>query len=371
MLKLLRSLIPGGDRARREEAPAAELPAPPTKVVATGVESFSVAAHLSREGGFPILDWEAAHNWVQSIPDPERRGDVWGRVERAWLKHLQSALGPAYVLRESDSALLLSTLEPNVAAATLGFMAKTLLRITRVLEGLADVPEWGKDILIVFDDEESYYRYVSRLYPSGEFAGSSGMYIGAGCGHFVTVKSDLRAIEPVIAHEMTHGCVSHLPIPAWLNEGLAVNTEQRLSPTPGRVLTPRQMHAKHLAFWGETEIQEFWSGKSFLRNDDGNMLSYDLARILVAQLSADWPTFRSFALAASMDDGGAAAALEHLEVDLGAAASALLERESVEGWAPDPRAWNEAPERGAFRSSRARPRRVVPLPAISCYIERQ
>src|SRR5439155_15479306 len=129
------------------------------------------------------------------------------------------------------------------------------------------IPEWGKDILIVFDDVDAYYRYVSHYYPeSGEFGLSSGMYINVGCGHFVTVKSDLRVIEPVIAHELTHGCVSHLSLPAWLNEGLAVNTEQCLSPPGPPRFTPRQMHNKHRRFWGHSEIQEFWSGKSFLRS---------------------------------------------------------------------------------------------------------
>jgi len=174
------------------------------------------------------------------------------------------------------------------------------------------------------------------------------MYINAGCGHFVTVKADLRAIEPVIAHELTHSCVGHLPLPAWLNEGLAVNTEQHLSPLGPPVFTPQQMHDKHRRFWGDAEIQEFWSGKSFLRNDDGNMLSYDLARIMVAQLSKDWESFRAFVLASNLADAGATAAAEHLGVELGTVACALLEKEPALAWRPDPSAWEEAPERGAF-----------------------
>ena len=347
MLKLLKFLLPASGRAEPSGSAAAEAPAPPAGVVVDGVESF-LASHLVDAGGVPLIDWQAAQSWLETVPDQHARGHVWSRLERAWLDHMRAALGPPYAVRETETALLLSTLEPNVAGATLGFMAKTLQRITRVLDGVAHSPEWGKDILIVFDDEESYYRYVSHYYPEGEFAASGGMYINAGCGHFVTVKSDLRVIEPTIVHEMTHGCLGHLPIPAWLNEGLAVNTEQRLSPHPSHVLTPHQMHAKHRRFWGDAEIQQFWSGRSFLRNDDGNMLSYDLARILVAQLSGDWPKFRAFALAANIEDSGAAAAAEHLQLDLGAVVAVLLEREPEPAWAPDPAAWNEAPERGAF-----------------------
>lgn len=101
----------------------------------------------------------------------------------------------------------------------------------------------------------------------------------------------MSAIEPTIAHELTHYLLQHLPIPAWLNEGIAVNTEHRLSP-PGRPLyTPDEMHEKHLAFWDETTIQEFWSGKSWRRPDEGNSLSYDLAVHFVAMSSRDFAAF--------------------------------------------------------------------------------
>ncbi|MGE3431236.1 MAG: hypothetical protein AB7I22_09535 [Ramlibacter sp.] len=252
-------------------------------------------------------------------------------------------------MRLQGTAILVSTLPAHVADATLAYVNKTVQRIVQVLDGVAAVPEWGYDILIVFDDDEAYYCYVAHYYPdAGEFAASSGMYINAGCGHFVTVKADLRAIEPVIAHELTHACLSHLPIPAWLNEGLAVNTELPLCPPAQAPANPLQMHARHLKFWGVEEIQEFWSGKSFLRNDEGNELSYDLARVLVSQFAADWETFRPFALAADLADGGASAATQNLGIDLGAAVCAVLERQADPAWAPRPQAWPGDPERGAF-----------------------
>lgn len=163
------------------------------------------------------------------------------------------------------------------------------------------------------------------------------------------MKADLRAIEPVIAHELTHACLSHLPIPAWLNEGIAVNTEHRLHPPARADFTPRQMHERHRGFWGAAEIQEFWSGRSFLRPDEGNELSYDLARIIVSQFAADWGSFRAFAQAARIEDGAAAAAGEHLGVGLGDVVSALLEKPPSPQWAPAPGAWQGDPERGAFR----------------------
>jgi len=357
MFKFFRSLgsAPGRE-AGRDTSPAGLDPQVlllPNAIAISGLPEFMLSTHLSHHNGFPFLDWAAAQAWVDGIGDPTVQATAWARCERAWLEHLQASLGPAYqlreALREEGGAVLLSTLEPNVARAMLDYMGKTLQRVVRLLDGVAQVPEWGRDILIVFDDEDTYYRYVSHYYPeAGEFAGSSGMYIHAGCGHFVTAKADMRVVEPVIAHELTHSCLSHLPIPAWLNEGLAVNTEHRLSPPGPGLLTPRQMHDKHLQFWGDAEIQEFWSGKSFLRNDDGNMLSYDLARIVVAQLSGDWEQFRSFVLAANLADAGAAAAAEHMGMELGAVVCALLEKEADPAWTPNPGAWHGVPEQGAF-----------------------
>lgn len=322
--------------------------APPVAITVEGVASFSIDASIEYRESYPLLVWEDAHRWVSGIASLEHRDTAWRQVLRAWLLHMCHALGPGFHLRASKNVLLLSSLEPNVAEATLDYMERTLRRVVSVLDGIAPVPAVGDEVLIVFDDDESYYRYVSCYYPeAGEYALSGGMHIDAGCSHYVTVKNDLRVIEPIIAHEMTHGCLGHLPLPAWLNEGLAVNVEHRLAPTPS-TYTPQQLQGKHLDFWGESEIQEFWSGKSFLRPDDGNLLSYALARLIVEQLSRDWESFKRFVLAADGADAGAAAAKEHLDVELGEFVSALLEKVPSPTWAPDSSKWNGAPERGRF-----------------------
>jgi len=348
MLKFLQSVLNGRQSRPPSEAETGPTSPPPSSVEIPDAEGLPLEPLIKRVHGFPHFDWDAVYRWIDSLPE-DKRADAWVKCELAWLAHLRDYLGAGYSLRESGDALLLSSLPPHMAEATLEFMTKTESRILRVLDGVAQSADWGMNILVVFDDHDAYYRYVSHFYPeSGEFAMSSGMHINAGCGHFVTVKDDLHAIEPVIVHEMVHSLVSHLPIPAWLNEGLAVNTETRLSPSGRPLFSPLEMHAKHLDFWGADEIQEFWSGKSFLRPDDGNMLSYDLARIFVDQLSADWPRFATFVNDANLEDAGAAAAAQHLDIDLGVSVSALLEKESDATWHPDPKNWIEPPEKGAF-----------------------
>lgn len=344
MLKIFRSIFSKNSSEAINPSVQQEDPAP-GEVAVDGLLPFSIEQHLTTHNGLPLLDWDAVHSWLDEARSDEQQGNAWSACERAWLLHFRDALGTGYYLAESETALLLSSLEPNVSRATLDYIGRTLTRVTKVLDGIAQVPPWGRDVLIVFDNEDGYYNYVSHYYPQegGEFALSGGMHISAGCSHYVTVKNDLRSVEPVIAHEMTHGCLSHLPLPLWLNEGLAVNTERRLAGSAPAVYTPQEMREKHLAFWGADEVQQFWSGESFHRPDDGNLLSYDLARILVEQMSKDWEPFKQFVLNADWRDGGAHSARQHLGVELGEVISSMLEKPDADSWSPDPNAWQGQP----------------------------
>ena len=345
MFTLLKKLLSRSRPADPSSATHAPSIPSPTAILVDGLEPFSFVAHIKTHDAFPIVDWDPVERWIaDSVPESQRAA-AWGDCERAWLSHFRDALGPAYRLDEGPTAMVLSSLEPRLSRSTLSFMERTLKRIGAVLAGITEIPAWGKDLLIIFEDENQYYDYVSYYYPeSGEFSFSSGMHITRGCSHFVTTRGGLQALEPTIAHEMTHGCLAHLPIPLWLNEGIAVNTEHRLTGVAPRLYTPEQMNMKHKRFWGKGEIQEFWSGISFRRTDDGNMLSYDLARILVEQFAKDWGAFKAFTLAADYADSGSAAALEHLRISLGAAATAVLEQASSPDWEPDPDAWEAKAE---------------------------
>jgi hypothetical protein len=336
VLGFLKSLI-------SEAPPAAAKPerAPEWVTVKGGFE-LPLAQHLTRHEGYPVVDWEKVRAWVEGL-DESRRAAAWTACERAWLLHFRDALGSGFRLDESGTAALVSSLEPGVARATLEFMAKTERRIGAVLKGVVESSPWGKDILILFDDGETYYRYVSHYYPeTGEFATSGGMHLNSGCSHFVSVKNELRALEAMIVHEMTHASLEHLSLPLWLNEGLAVNTERRLAGAAHQPLGAlEKLHEKLRRFWSVVSIQTFWSGASFHRPGDSNPLSYELARILVEQLAADWEPFARFVREAKAEDAGAAAARECLGLDLGEAVTALLERDTPKSWSPDPEKWEK------------------------------
>jgi hypothetical protein len=150
-------------------------------------------------------------------------------------------------------------------------------------------------------------------------------------------------MEAVVVHELTHALVRHLPIPAWLNEGLAVNTEQRFVPARPKYQA-EQLRWMLGNFWNEATIQEFWSGKSFLRPDDGQPLSYELAKLLVQLLDKEHLLARFCALA-SQQDGGETAAREVLGAGLDQLAAVVL---GPGPWAPQPAQWTLGVEKGQF-----------------------
>lgn len=335
MLNLIRSwfktAVPNGNEA----SPVLDNPDGPALVMAKNSPDFVLANQLFFHETYPLLNWDAAQLWIDQIDSEAEQANAWQALEKAWLQHFRAALGGHFNLHENDSALLVSSLDPATAQATLNHMTRSVQQVLAILPDLAQAPVWGKDILIVFDDEDSYYRYVSYYYPeAGEFAFSGGMCINQGCVHYVAKATDLHAINAVIAHEITHGCLGHLALPLWLEEGLTVNTEQRIAGVPYSLHPPLQLRRMHLRFWNATTIQEFWSGASFERTDDGNLLSYDLARILVAQFAKNWPSFAAFVKAAEVSDGGAAAARSHLQIELGHLACVLLEQEPNPTWEP-------------------------------------
>jgi len=116
-------------------------------------------------------------------------------------------------------------------------------------------------------------------------------------------------------------------------------TKRRLRSTRREVAPARVAMRGRKPFAIAEHLKQFWSGKSFDRQDEGNKLSYDLARIIVEQLARDWASFKRFVLRSNGADSGAAAARNCLGLDLGDVVLSLLERKSSRSWSPNPLAW--------------------------------
>jgi hypothetical protein len=205
----------------------------------TQEDSSEVELHWLSDATVPVPDWEDAWSLAPSRSDDAAQQRFWWSAARTWVNALRMHHGEHYAIESSKSFVLLSTLDPQQRKLLLDYCERARVRILRTLEGVASSWGHGPHVVLVFEDVDAYYEYIGNYYPkSGVFGMSSGMFIQSGYGHFVFVASDMFEMEPIIAHELTHCLLAPLSIPAWLNEGTAVNMEKpKSAPLSGM---PRQ-----------------------------------------------------------------------------------------------------------------------------------
>jgi hypothetical protein len=297
-----------------------------------------------RDTTMPIPDWNR-QPWPEVGEEDALHLHANG-LAAAWLDATIAALSGTHARAESSHFMLLSALDPRPTKVLLDYLERSRRRVLATLPGIAADHGHGKTAVMVFSDEESYYRYIANY--GGDSAQpeaySGGMFIDAGYGHFVFSQGPFETMEPVVVHELTHCLVRHLPIPAWLNEGLAVNTEHRFV-TPRPRYRANELQYLFARFWNPSTIQEFWSGKSFLRPDDGQPLSYELARLLVHLLDKDYDVLARFCATASHEDGGEGAAMSVMGASLEEIAAVVL---GSGAWKPQPASWTAGTEKGQF-----------------------
>src|SRR5262245_3030317 len=126
MLKFFQSLLTGSGEAEKPTAHAE----PPAEIVVPDVAPLAFTPILQVINDLPVPDWEAVGKWMEGVPEKDR-SSAWGACERAWLLHLRAALGPTYRVDVQGDTLLLSSLAPHLARATMEFMTKTGGRIVR------------------------------------------------------------------------------------------------------------------------------------------------------------------------------------------------------------------------------------------------
>ncbi|WP_086930865.1 hypothetical protein [Agarilytica rhodophyticola] len=299
----------------------------------TEIEVYGSRFDLQDNNGSPLFDWDKINSWLDSL---ENSNEAYSLVRKAWLLHLRDTLGDNFRLYETSEVVVLSTQVDSEINTTVEFLHKSRAKIERVLKGICQFDEADKSVLILLDDNDSYYQYISQ-YESSEEAISGGMFIRIPIPHFVARNEDLYILEATLIHELTHSALNHYALPVWVDEGLAVNTEQRLVSTSRPIYKPEALLRKHREYWSEDRIQDFWSGRSFQMNGDSMTLSYELAQILIQHLSEDWESFKNFVRDASYEDAADKSAKQHCAVDLGISVAAFLNKEGKYG--PRPSCW--------------------------------
>ena len=295
------------------------------------------------DGLLPCSDRYPRPKWDEiaaRVPETTLKEEhsVWWAIAERWIEQHCIAAGKAYWCTRSDNFLLASPLEKRSAANLIAFAERARRGITKALKGLVDTDGLGPHVILVFETEDEYYEYIAPFYPEGgHYAGSAGVHLNPGYGHFALPRREPDLLEPVVAHELTHALVSHLPLPRWLNEGMAVNLESSLCPRYGRRLELSWIE-RHQSWWDGQSVQEYWSGLAFDQADKLSELSYELAWVTVRSLAEDYETFRLFASEASYEDAGQSASHKHFGHGLGMHFEAIL----GEGdWDPNPATWDE------------------------------
>lgn len=284
--------------------------------------------------GFPRPDWISIQDNLEAASETEAH-DEWCSIGRTWMSKMVKSAGQGYTVSETENFFILSNLSRSQSVLLNRFVERTRTTILKKLHGIAQDEGYGKHILLIFGDNDAYYKYISHHYPDGEFPLSAGVYLGGDYGHMAIPFVDVGETEATFAHEFTHCCLRHLPIPLWLDEGLAVTLEDEVCGNRPLRIDAKQL-SKHEKFWSPVTIQEFWSGDSFNRVDEGNELSYELARYCLKALAHDLQEFILFVNHSSYKDGGEAAAIEIYEGSLGG----LPYQFFGEGdWIPKPETW--------------------------------
>jgi len=285
------------------------------------IDLAEIDGAFSFEEGFARPNWRLVSNEIKKAGVLDENA-AWNEAVRQWMFQLQSDLGGDYKFSESPRFFVLAPLSAETRTKIIDFSEEVVLHIRDRLADSAWKPKYGKHVILLFGEDDDYYQYVSHFYPAGTHPQSGGCLLHKDYVH-IAAPYDPWSVRRTLAHELTHNLVVHLRLPLWLNEGLARYFEHSVASSREPMLD-HEIRERHLAFWNEQNIQEFWAGVSWRKPGDSNELSYGLAEILLNLLFEGRENWGDFLKQAQSADAGQTAALECFGIDLGQIAGTFL-----------------------------------------------
>ena len=330
--------------SRRAEEPSA-VASPPKPPQPKFIRPDELEAFFSHEAAFHRADWQGIGKWLEANVSPVDLDVAYSEAALLWVTKLREDLGGEYFILQSPQTILLSDQSLEKARWMLHYAGQVADKIKEYLGQTAWVGGFGRDVILLFSDQDDYYQYLSHHSPDGEQAASGGVCIHSGYTHVAMPwPGQLEIAANTIVHELTHDCLSHLPLPLWLNEGIAVTVQKAIAPAEyGATQSDHsklssafmswrpplmwdELAERHFAFWTEETIQSFWAGTSFFIPGDSNELSYSLAEVFVKLICdrSTAATFQTVLQSAHQNDAGQTAMLDLLDLDLGDVAGTFL-----------------------------------------------
>ena len=205
--------------------------------------------------GFSRPNWGYIQEAVERAENDLSPRERWEEVVLQWLLRLQREMGGNYTLSRNKHFLCLTTLQRSDAAAFLRLADNSHLEISQRLGDIAwrDTP--GPHVVVLFEEEDDYFEYVGFFNPQDMMSDSLGMHLDYGYPHIAIRSAGGRQDTLTLVHELTHHCVTHLPIPLWLNEGVA----QRLQRFIVGAYAPRESESPTSTYWADVSG---WSPRS-------------------------------------------------------------------------------------------------------------
>lgn len=273
--------------------------------------------------GFSRLNWKPVYILLQAKlrEHPDATREIVLDLEMQWMERLRDDLGGGYHVSLCRSFVVLSELPEEVVVRLASHGEEVLHFIAEALLGAWDYAQERLCILL-FTEPDDYFQYIAYLYPEGVHPQTSGLFVARDLFHIAAQSATGFGLRGLLAHELTHLSLAHLPMPRWLDEGLATHVERRLT-GGGTPVMNRELRERHGAFWTKERAQEFWAGTSFYTPGDSVELSYNLAEILVNILCVE-KGFKQFVRHASYVDAGQTAALDTMKLSLGDALATFL-----------------------------------------------
>lgn len=282
-----------------------------------------VAPFLFIDHGLPHVDWDMAQRFaIGRSATLDMQEQHQRAVAAVWLDAVAGQLRPAH---GRWSRGLIEGLAPENGDGC-ARVARAVDHAVRVVgEAMQRVTGESRLLpvaVVLLQRQKDYYSFIAPFYEDeGEFATSGGIYVRSHGWSFPVIVMPLEgqrwSVESTIAHELTHHALACMDMPLWVEEGLTQMMEERVTGTPSlRVeFDTRERHARH---WDKEALERFWMGDAFESpHGDETELAYHLAQVLVrGLLTARAEGFFAFARAAKREDGGEAAAREHLGMSL-------------------------------------------------------
>ena len=272
---------------------------------------------------FPKPDWEAIARQIEIAEcDPDA---AWRSVATEWMEVFAAALGQDYRIHHSGDLLLVTRAPNRRACEILEYIVQCEKEILNELPFIDPSTLIGILPVIIFGDEINFYEYLSMYYGQDvgnkdqeeEYGAAGGVFLGGGYGHIAMPSENLDYYRQTLCHEMCHATLASLALPLWLDEAVTAEVEHHL--TGGNpYFLDRDMVKEHKAYWNDERLEAFWSGMSFYSPDEGQTLSYHLARYLfhaIAPLSNP-ETIGNFMHTANDGNYGRSAARQCFGIDL-------------------------------------------------------